>query len=203
MLGNPPSRESKMGAASPGTVQAQRFASPHEEALLTLMRSADCFHRAFQHRLKPFGLTATQYNVLRILRTAPSSGLTCSAIGNMMSTPEPDITRLLARLKAQKLLRQQRDSHDRRVVRTHITAQGAEILSRLDETVGQAPRELFRELTLEEVFELTRLLQKARSCDAGNYAASDQAALKTEPSLTGKPTSLRSALPLQFRHRPE
>ena len=129
-----------MAAASQGIEQAQRFASPQEEALLTLMRSADCLHRAFQHRLKPFGLTATQYNVLRILQRTPIDGLTCSAIGNMMITPEPDITRLLARLKAQKLVRQKRDSHDRRVVRTHITTEGVEILSKLGETVERAPR---------------------------------------------------------------
>jgi DNA-binding MarR family transcriptional regulator len=188
-----------MAAASQGIEQAQRFASPHEEALLTLMRTADSLHRDFQHRLKPFGLTATQYNVLRILRGAPSNGLTCSAIGHMMITPEPDITRLLARLKAQKLLRQQRDVQDRRVVRTHITAQGLEILAKLDGTVEQAPRELFRELTLDEVLALTRLLQKVGCC-----GSSDDLQCTAEAPLTGKPPSkhLPPLLP-RLRHHPE
>lgn len=188
-----------MAASSQGIEQAQRFASPYEEALLTLMRSADCLHRAFQHRLKPFGLTPTQYNVLRILRGAPAGGLTCSAIGNMMITPEPDITRLLARLRAQKLLRQKRDTHDRRVVRTHITAQGLEVLARLDGTVEQAPRELLQELTRDEILELTRLLTKLRSCVGKNGSERT-----TSAPLTGKPPSPRlpGLLP-QLRHRPE
>jgi len=62
-----------MAAPLQGIEQAQRFGSLQEEAFLTLTRSADSLHRAFQHLLKPFGLTATQYNVLRILRCAALS----------------------------------------------------------------------------------------------------------------------------------
>jgi len=182
-----------MAANSPGSEQAPSFSSPHEEALLNLMRSADCLHRALQQRLKPSGLTLTQYNVLRILRAAPLDGLTCSAIGHMMITPEPDITRLLARLKTQKLLRQHRDRHDRRVVRTRITALGEETLTKLDGVVEQAPRDLMQELTREELRELTRLLNKARCCRSGDAQTS-------ESSATAKPPLLRSTL---LRPHPE
>jgi DNA-binding MarR family transcriptional regulator len=156
-----------MTTNSQGSEQAQSFSSPQEEALLNLMRSADCLHRAMQQRLKHSALTLTQYNVLRILRTARPAGLTCSAIGSMMITPEPDITRLLARLKAQLLISRQRDLHDRRVVWSRITDQGLDLLAKLDAVVEQAPRELLQELTREELYTLTRLLKKARSCPGG------------------------------------
>ena len=52
-----------------------------EEALLNLMRTSDCLHRAFQQKTRDWGLTSTQYNVLRILRGAQPDGLTCAAIG--------------------------------------------------------------------------------------------------------------------------
>jgi DNA-binding MarR family transcriptional regulator len=177
-----------MAVNSQGTEQAPSFSSPQEEALINLMRSADCLHRAMQQRLKPSGLTLTQYNVLRILRTAQPDGLTCSAVGRRMITPEPDITRLLARLKAQKLVRQRRDLHDRRVVWTHITAPGLDVLARLDAMVEQAPRELFKEFTREDLHALTRLLQKARCCGSGGNRAGD------ELPVTGKPPSPRSTL---------
>jgi DNA-binding MarR family transcriptional regulator len=169
----------------------RRFSSPQEEVLLTLMRTADCLHRAFQHRLKPFGLTVTQYNVLRILRSAGSKGLTCTAIGRMMITPVPDITRLLARLQAQDLLSQQRDSQDRRILWTHISERGLEILSKLDAIVERTPRELLQRLNGEEVSELTRLLVKARCCDQGAVEENVQIARKNErippaPMLLGK-----------------
>jgi DNA-binding MarR family transcriptional regulator len=181
-------KRGKMAANSQGSEQAQSFSSPHEEALLTLMRSADHLHRAMQQRLKPSGLTITQFNVLRILRAARPDGLTCSAIGRMMIAPEPDITRLLARMKAQALLSQQRDLHDRRVVWSHITAHGMDVLAKLDKVVEQAPRELLQELTREELCMLTRLLKKARSCETGGSSGG------TEPAVSGKLPSPRSTL---------
>jgi len=180
-------------STSPGTEQAIRFSSPQEEALLTLMRSADFLHRAFQQRLKPFGLTGAQYNVLRILRGAQLNGLTCSAIGRMMITPEPDITRLLARLKTQKFVRQQRDRQDRRVVWTHITPQGLQVLENLDETVNQAPRELLKELTCAEVGELTRLLRKAQFWNPTGESKPEIAQVPPVAPPTAKLPSLRSA----------
>lgn len=169
-----------MAANSSGSGQAQGFSSPQEEAMLNLMRSADSLHRALQQRIKPSGLTMTQYNVLRILRAAPADGLTCSAIGRMMISPEPDITRLLARLKTQKLLRQQRDRHDRRIVRTHITPLGAQTLAKLDGVVEEAPQALMRELTHEELRELTRLVKKVR---CGEETSESQGSANAKPPL--------------------
>ena len=80
--------------------QERPFASLEEEALLNLLRTADCLNRAFQMKTRDWGLSATQYNVLRILRGAHPDGLTCAAIGSRMIAAEPDITRLLQRLKA-------------------------------------------------------------------------------------------------------
>lgn len=183
-----------MGASTSAYEQAPRFSSPQEEALLNILRSADSLHRAFQQRLKPFGLTATQYNALRILRGADPNGLTCSAIGSMMITPEPDITRLLARLKTQKLLYQRRDPHDRRVVWTHLSPEGRELLARLDGVVDQAPKELLGALTCQEVSELIRLLEKAR----GRKEDPEQQA-----SVTGKPPSPHSRQSTRPRPHPE
>src|ERR1035438_7059042 len=105
-------------------VQEPPFFSVEEEALLNLLRTADCLQRALHRKTRDWGVTSTQYNVLRILRGAQPHGLTCSAIGTRMIAAEPDITRLLARLKALKLVRQRRDSHDRRVVWTVISEAG-------------------------------------------------------------------------------
>lgn len=182
-----------MAANLQGPEQALRFSSPQEEVLLNILRSAECLHRDFQRRLKPFGLTTTQFNVLRILRGAHPKGLICSAIGSMMITPEPDITRVLTRLKKQRLVHQQRDSHDRRIVWTYLSPTGLELLASLDQLVDQAPREMLRELNCAELGELTRLLAKARSC--GNEEPQDA----ETASLTGKPTSphLRRSTPLR------
>ena len=111
-------------------LQERPFASLEEEALLNLLRASDCLNRAFHRKTREWGVSSTQYNVLRILRGAHPDGLTCAAIGSRMITAEPDITRLLARLKALKLIRQQRDSEDRRVVWTRISEAGLEAAAR-------------------------------------------------------------------------
>ena len=143
-------------------VQERPFASLEEEALLNLLRTADCLNRAFHLKTRTWGVTSTQYNVLRILRGAQPEGLTCSAIGCRMITAEPDITRLLKRLKALKLIRQQRDSHDRRVVWTAISEAGLALLGEMDPVIEKIPRELLGRLEAGELAELIRLLELAR-----------------------------------------
>ncbi|MGA8090558.1 MAG: MarR family winged helix-turn-helix transcriptional regulator [Terracidiphilus sp.] len=142
--------------------QERPFSSDEEEALLNVLRTSDCLQRVFQRRTRDWGVTLTQYNVLRILRGAGSLGLTCSAIGDRMITAEPDITRLLARLKAIKLIRQQRDKHDRRVVWTHISAAGLALLGKMDAVIEQIPRDLLGHLDRKDLSELIRLLELAR-----------------------------------------
>lgn len=145
--------------------QERPFSSPAEEALLNLMRTADCLHRASQHRIRPWGITSTQYNVLRILRGSHPQGLTCSAIGDRMITAEPDITRLLARLKALKLIRQQRDTRDKRVLWTQISPAGLALLAEMDPAIQQMPKELLGHLEDGQLTNLIHLLELARrSC---------------------------------------
>jgi DNA-binding MarR family transcriptional regulator len=143
-------------------VQEAAFSSGEEEALLNLLRTSDCLQRTFHLKTRTWGVTSTQYNVLRILRGAQPNGLTCSAIGSRMIAAEPDITRLLARLKSLKLIRQQRDSHDRRVVWTQIAAEGLKLLQEMDPVIQRIPGELLGHLDSEELAELIRLLELAR-----------------------------------------
>lgn len=142
--------------------QSIPFSSAREEALLNLLRTADRFSRAMQRAIRPWGVTATQYNVLRILRGAGSDGLTCSEIGSRMLTADPDITRLLRRLKALRLIRQHRDRRDRRVVRTNISETGLELLDAMNQAVKRAPDALLGHLSEQEIAGLIRLLERAR-----------------------------------------
>jgi DNA-binding MarR family transcriptional regulator len=151
-----------MAALKQEIAQQRPFASIEEEALLNIMRTSDCLHRALQRRTKDWGITSTQYNVLRILRGAQPQGLTCSAVGDRMITAVPDITRLLARMKELKLIKQQRDKRDRRVVWTQISAAGLELLGKMDEEITRMPHELLGHLNQQEVAEFIRLLELAR-----------------------------------------
>jgi DNA-binding MarR family transcriptional regulator len=143
-------------------VQEPPFASMEEETFLNLLRTSDCLERGFHRKTRDWGVTSTQYNVLRILRGAQPRGLTCAAIGSRMITAEPDITRLLARLKKLKLIRQQRDRHDRRLVWTQISTAGLELLRGMDPAIQRIPGELLGHMSSAELAELIRLLEVAR-----------------------------------------
>ena len=153
-------------------VQNPPFSSLEEEALLNLLRTADFMHRAFHLKTRSWGVTSTQYNVLRILRGAHPNGLTCSAIGDRMITAEPDITRILARLKALKLIHQHRDRNDRRVVLTLISPSGLELLRQMDPIIERIPIDLFDHMGRADITKLIALLEQARSrCTKDKEAA--------------------------------
>ena len=142
--------------------QSAPFVNIEEEALLNLVRTSDLVQRALQHKTREWGITATQYNVLRILRGSQPEGLQCAAIGARMLTAEPDITRLLGRLKAQKLIKQHRDHNDRRVVWTQISEAGLKLLREMDPQIRRLPESLIGHMSQAELKELIRLLELVR-----------------------------------------
>src|SRR4051812_45775311 len=101
------------------------FESREQEVFLNLMRTAEALAEGIDAVLKSAGVSATQYNVLRILRGASAccgeSGLACREIGERMVTRDPDITRLLDRMEKAGLIVRERAKDDRRVIRTAVT----------------------------------------------------------------------------------
>ena len=126
-----------------------------------LLRTTDMLSRGIVRVLKEDELSATQYNVLRILRGAPD-GLACGEIANRMITRDPDVTRLLDRLEKRTLIERGRDPRDRRTVTAKITREGLKLLARLDEPIVQVHRKQLGHLGDDRLRELAELLLKAR-----------------------------------------
>src|SRR5436190_10792821 len=114
-------------------IQTKPFALLEEEAALNLSRTFEVVQQKLSETLKPHQLTATQYNVLRILRGAGSEGVTCSQAAERMVNHDPDMTRLLDRLEARKLVERERSREDRRVVITRMSKAGMDLVNSLDE----------------------------------------------------------------------
>jgi DNA-binding MarR family transcriptional regulator len=142
--------------------ERQRKGSPEEAAFLDLLRTTDMLSRGPAQILKTEDLSATQYNVLRILRGAPE-GLACGEIASRMITRDPDVTRLLDRLEKRGLISRSRETRDRRTVVARITPDGLKVLARLDEPVQAAHRKQLGHLGRKRLQELTKLLLALRS----------------------------------------
>jgi DNA-binding MarR family transcriptional regulator len=140
----------------------QQIGSPEESASIDLFRTADLLSRAPAQVLKGEDLSPTQYNVLRILRGAPS-GLPCGEIAGRMITRDPDITRLLDRLAKRGLIARRRESKDRRIVLTKITPEGLDLLGRLDAPMQQVHHKQLGHLGPNRLTTLAQLLESARS----------------------------------------
>ena len=144
-------------------IKKQRpFDSLEQEAMLNVVRTADVLASEVADVLKPSGLSATQYNVLRILRGAGPEGLPCGEVAQRMITRDPDVTRLLDRMEKRKLISRCREKKDRRVVCARITKTGEEIVAQLDPLVVEAHRKQLGHLTREQLTLFIQLLELAR-----------------------------------------
>ena len=141
--------------------QPSRPALPSgDRAFIALQKAADKLALQAEQLLKSNGLTGAQYNVLRILRGAEPEGLACSSISERMISHDPDITRLLDRMEKRNLITRQRQSDDRRVVKTRITRSGLEVLKRLDSPIRKLHRRQFARMGNARVKTLADLLEE-------------------------------------------
>jgi DNA-binding MarR family transcriptional regulator len=134
-----------------------------EEALLNLGRTWEFLQARVAELLKQYQLTPTQYNMLRILRGAGPHGVTCSQATERMITPDPDVTRLLDRLEARKLIERQRSKEDRRIVITRITGEGSAILAEIDKPLDSLLRELMGHVGQRRLSDLIETLEALRT----------------------------------------
>lgn len=142
--------------------QSKPFADLKAEAFLNVVRTADQLQHALHQQLKPYGITETQYNSLRILRGAGERGLTCAEVAERLISHDPDITRLLGRMERDDLVVRARDPKDRRVVLTRITRQGRDKLKDLDRVVGKTVDRLLAHMNEDELRTMIGLLEKIR-----------------------------------------
>jgi DNA-binding MarR family transcriptional regulator len=114
-------------------------------------RAAARLQHEVERALKPYDLTATQYNVLRILNGARPDGLCGTDIGDRLISRVPDMTRLLDRMAEAGLIERERDPRNRRFVTAHLTAVGVAKLLETTPVVEALNREQFRRLSSEQI----------------------------------------------------
>ena len=151
-----------MKQATQSRIKPGAAPSPEEATFLELARTTDMLSRGLLKVIKTEDLSATQYNVLRILRGSPD-GLPCGEIAARMITRDPDVTRLLDRLEKRGLVSRCRETKDRRTVWTRITPEGLKVLARLDEPIQNAHRKQLSHLGPKGLRELTELLRVSRN----------------------------------------
>ncbi len=137
------------------------FESLEQEAALNVLRTNDQIQIRFTRLFRDYGITGSQYNILRILR-GEGKPLPILEIANRTVTVVPGITGLIDRLEQAGFVQRERCEKDRRVIYVAITAQGTKVLTELDKPVLSHHEKLMGHLSQAELKELSRLLEKVR-----------------------------------------
>jgi len=143
--------------------QTRPFDHPADEALLSILRTATVLEHASNELLRPFGITMTQYNVLRILRGAGARGLCGREVGERLISRVPDVSRLLDRMADMELIVKERDAADRRHVTARITPKGRRVLTQSTPALaeyGRARAERLSGRTLETLVEALEAIRE-------------------------------------------
>jgi DNA-binding MarR family transcriptional regulator len=106
------------------------------------------------------GLTAQQYNILRILKGSKTP-LSTLQIRERMLDKMSDTSRIVDRLIVKKLVEKTVNIHDKRLVDVTITQSGRDLIQIMDNHADEIDN-IFQNLTEAEINQLNFLLDKAR-----------------------------------------
>ena len=167
---------SDSSSKSPTAKPRRKFDSPEQEAFLNLWRTYDRLKALEEEVFNRFGLSAQQYNALRLLRSVSPAALPTLTLGARLISRAPDVTRLLDKLEERNLLSRERKPGNRRVVEVRITSPGLDLLADLDEPVRQCHQAQLGHLPAKSLRELVALLKAVRQPheDADNLSLVDE-----------------------------
>lgn len=145
--------------------QTRPFRSKRQEATIALLRTASVVTRAISRVLEPWELSFAQYNALRIIRGAESTGIATLAIRERMIEEGTTITRILDKLEQSGYIRRERGP-DRRQVLCYPTAEGRRLLDKIDPLIDDADERAVANVPARELARFIGMLDSVRAANA-------------------------------------
>lgn len=142
-------------------IQQKKFRSAHHKAALNLIYTANWLETKQQDFFKPFGITSSQFNILRILRGQRPNKISGVEIKSRMLDRNSDMPRLLDRLLRKKLIAKSQCPSDKRAADVIITQAGLDVLDQIDFHIDTMEKTQIK-LSKGEALQLSRLLDKCR-----------------------------------------
>lgn len=139
------------------------FKSEYQKLFLNLVFTSNWLQHMDIERLRPYGLSPQQFNILRILRGAGGQKMSMGQVLSRMLDRSPNATRLTDKLIAKGLVERERCQEDRRVVHLRISAKGEELLESMEEETDRLFSIVGKKLTQAEARAVNRALDKIRS----------------------------------------
>lgn len=121
-----------------------------------LLRAAALFKHCFAKDLRPHDITPVQFALLGLLWE--SDGLSQHEIAALLGKDRPNITRILEKLEAKRLVIRERDRNDRRITRVYLSDAGRKLRPRLEDLAINFRAHAFDGLSTTERSQLNSLL---------------------------------------------
>lgn len=131
--------------------------------VLNISYTSIVFKESISNTLKPFDISIEQFNVLRILRGKKGSAANLQDIQRRMVSKMSNTTRLVDKLILKNLVERFVCEKNRRKVEIFITANGLDLLNKIDPIIDEAEANLTSSLSKEELTTLNNLLTKLRN----------------------------------------
>lgn len=132
----------------------------HQKAVINLIYTSNWLQNKQQEFFKSFGITGQQFNILRILKGQFPQSISATETKSRMLDRNSDVSRLLDRLAAKKLITKKTCPNDKRACDVLISEEGITLLNEVNKTQNL---DLVLSLSDDEASKLSDLLDKARS----------------------------------------
>lgn len=136
--------------------------NPYKRATISFLQAANWLNGEIAALLSPLNISLQQLKILAIIYEEPAHKATVNTIRDNMMDPMSNVSRLLNKLMEKKLIEKVRNLEDQRIVHTHITASGINLMNQGRDLMDKGLRALCP-LTTKELTQLERLMEKLRS----------------------------------------
>ena len=146
-------------------IKQSSFSSPGQEAVLNIIAASSVLRDKQNSILQAHGLSAQQYNILRILKGGPEKGLPRCDIYDRMVEKAPDITRLIDRLEKAQFVVRIRSTNDRRQSIARITQKGINKLEELKSCMEDHEQSIEKIFTKQDIKSIKMISSKIFAWD--------------------------------------
>ena len=142
-------------------IRQEKFSNEYDKLAVNILYTGSWLYNVNSLRLKKFGITPEQYNVLRILRGSHPAPMMLSDVTSRMIDKSSNATRLVEKLRLKGLVKRELCENNRRQVDIYITDKGLSVLKKIDAQSEEWMNTL-KSITKAEAVELNRILDKLR-----------------------------------------
>lgn len=144
-------------------IKQTSFKTPYQKAHLNLIFTASWLNHRTSEKLKPFGISIQQFNILRILKGRKGEPATVKLLTERMIDKMSNASRLVDKLVAKGYVERKTCEADRRRVDVYITDPGSKLIETASTTIDdQFSSEMSLKLSDEEFETLSNLLDRMR-----------------------------------------